>query len=186
MTFKKFNLIIIIIIFSKGFCFGQFPYLNKIDTLNATYKQILIKYREDCIAKNYFLGNYGVVNITLYKNEKNENVMQLSAIIDDSYKIDPPNSYTFIAGSLYFLFSKDSAGNRIKYKNKKQLIKSLNKLVGDRLYIRPPKGRIFAKEEIYPGKFIELNDYSLFGGNTNNVTYYIFDGKGGYKMFKGV
>ena len=153
---KKIILYVCVLFFSTDI-FSQVNSLTKLDNLQPPVKKILTEFFSECVRERFFYEDKGIVEVISYEDSLSKENYLLSAVIDDRFLENPPKSYYINENGDFFLFYKgDQFGNKIKEIISNKSIDDLQKLIGDRVYIRPVKME----------RFVELNDIN---GNLKKI-----------------
>lgn len=126
----------------------------------------------------------GIVWLTEYINEDGKQCWYLMPSIDDGFKDNPPKKLATLNGDIILIFEGDAIGMpklRSDLKDKEIINECLDRIIGDRVYIRPTAKtrwadgfRPFTKERIQEGR------RRIIGGDGGSVII-IFNSNGTYR-----
>jgi hypothetical protein len=179
---NKAILILLFLIINNNLL-GQNVTLFRVDSLKVLYEPLLRNYWDECQNERYFFMDKGVVKVIVYQDTLMQNCLSMSALIDDGFLENPPDSYFFLNYNLYLVFKGNASGIELQQTKDKQKLKiALNNLVQDRVYVNPSKTVRYAEERDFNGKIKRVRAGSINMGNHWNHTIIIFDKNG--KSFK--
>jgi hypothetical protein len=124
-------------------------------TLNQQEQAIVRQYVMSCIRDHWFVNSKGIVEIRRFVNEKGEKCWYMMAVIDDSYKDNPPTEYAWCTADLVFFYDSIKPNSFAKKQTTPtpELLACLEEVTYDKLYIRPPAKRqyttIFGKQILH-------------------------------------
>jgi hypothetical protein len=134
--------------------------------VNDLERIIISQYINSCHKDHWFVNNKGVVKIVKFVNDEGRRAWYMSVLIDDRYKDNPPLEYVIFEGDIVLVYG----GSKNMLPNKTiptpELIKCLEEVIEDRLYIRPPKQ---ARHGVIFGKKIKLIERSCIGDCFNGL-----------------
>lgn len=137
----------LIFIFTILFCYranGQFEYIKQRDlgqnniekfkTLSLCTAELSSEFKKWNIAPNIWL-DIGVLKVSYYIDRDFNETWRVKVILDDEYKYNYPDSYTFASNDQLVLFYEaDSLGNEVKKEVKSELLKEWIELLSNRVY----------------------------------------------------
>lgn len=127
--------------------------------LSKKEEKVIRDYLNFAVSNKYFINGYGILAINEYQNKDNDKAWLISFMIDDRYKEDPPLKWANYDGDILVFYDRDyrGEGKRIEFSNdeKKQVLDSLDNIILDRVYIRPPYRKRFAKDWIKRGVYLK-------------------------------
>jgi hypothetical protein len=147
-------------------------------------RQILARFIFHCEEKSW-KNDKGIVMLTEYINDDGKQCWLLTPSIDDRYKDNPPRKFAILSGDIILIFEGDTTGMQKPWpgsKDKNKINDCLDKIIGDRVYIRPTAKtrwadgfRPFTTEKITEGR------HRWISGNGGDIII-IFNGDGTYKI----
>lgn len=147
----------------------------------------LAQYISDAHLHHYAFEKKGIFQIVTYTDKENRKCMSVKTWIDDRYKDTPPLKWGYFWGNYVLLFYEgDSEGNEIHNEPNKEFLACLEKIIADRVYIRPPKMVRYRQIRNHKNELIIEPDptVSVLLGNDSNNTIFIFEKDGTVKKIK--
>ncbi|MCF2506051.1 hypothetical protein L0663_21825 [Dyadobacter sp. CY107] len=150
---------------------------------DSVKRQILVDFIFYCEEKSW-KNDKGIVILTEYVNEDGKQCWLLAPSIDDHYKDNPPKKFGTLNGDIILIMEGDAIGmqkSRLDAKNTDKINECLDKIIGDRVYIRPAVKtrwadgiRPFTTEKITEGR------HRWISGDGGSIII-IFNSDGTYK-----
>ena len=185
-TKKKLSswLLVLVLLVAIGLTANAQP-CHKVEIATDSVKRaILDKFISESIKTNYFIGDKGMVQVNIYKDEKGRDCWLLLPQIDDSYKDNPPTKYADLDGDgdiMFLVYEANSSGIELPFRgDRTAVIKCLEAVIGDRLYIRPPKQDRWVEFKDPTGKLRRTKKQTITLGNGGSLII-IFNKDGTYK-----
>lgn len=146
--------------------------------LNEQEGVIISQYIMSCVRDHWFVNNKGIVEIRRFVNEKGEKCWYMMAVIDDSYKDNPPTEYAWRNGDLVFFYDGITPTSFAKKQTTPtpELLACLEEVTYDKLYIRPPAKTQYIT--VFGKKIINTGRHCL--GNCANDLIVTFHERGDY------
>jgi hypothetical protein len=153
---------------------------RQITITDTTQQRLLYNFITESVRHSYFVNDKGVVVITRFIHEQNKRPSWLiEAVIDDRYKDNPPVEWAiFNRDVILFYDTKSSQFDVLKHEATPELLRCLDEVIGDRLYIRPPKRDRWMDVPGVNGKTRKVRANRIHTGNSNNSKIIIFEADG--------
>ncbi len=156
---KRF-LVLCLILFGYNLNFLKAQIRAPIEVILSKKEEKVIRdYINFAVSNKYFINGYGILAINEYLNKDNDKAWLISFMIDDRYKDDPPLKWANYDNDIVLFYDRDyrGVGNRIQLSTdeKKQLLDSLDNIILDRVYTRPPVRKHFSKYWIERGVYLK-------------------------------
>ena len=131
---------------------------------------------------NYWRYDKGIVLLREYQNKEGKLCWLLLPSIDDAYKDNPPNRFATFDGDIILIFDATSKGIlKESIDNKNALNQCLEKIIGDRVYIRPAATSRWADAvPTITNKRLKEGRRRISGGNGGSLNV-IFNADGSYQ-----
>lgn len=185
---RMFNFIVIFSLFwiNRGLnaqCFEE----KQVTLTDSLTLVTLAHYVSDARYNHSAFYGKGIYQIVLYTDEEHRKCMSVKTWIDDKYKDNPPLKWGYFWGDRVLLFYEgDSDGNQIRNEPNKEFLACLEKIIADRVYIRPPKMVRYRQIRNQKNEFIievDTTKSELLGNDSNN-TIFIFEKDGTVKKIR--
>jgi len=164
---------------------AQVSVCQKVEVATDSVKRkLLTEFVKEAIQKRYFVDfDKGVVHLTIYKDDKGRDCWALYPLIDDRYKANPPKRYATITVSvdwIILVYEGNSQGLEVKTEGNIEAINQcLDKVVEDRVYIRPVHSKRLKQITLPDGKKRMIEDRVHITGGGMGI-WVIFNKDGTY------
>jgi hypothetical protein len=181
---KKSILLILISLLGVGVILAQPCEEVKIDTTPAK-RNLLVEYLDQCFKQRLFVEDKGIVRLEINYDSLHQERWNLSVMIDDRYKDDPPTKYSRFNDNLFLVYDKSK--KITKPVNVEPILACLEEVIEDRVYIRPPKKVYHTTIEVNGiTKKVQRVKRIQIAGNYWKELIIIFQKDGTYKTLKPV
>ncbi|TAE94865.1 MAG: hypothetical protein EAZ80_09865, partial [Runella slithyformis] len=144
---------------------------------NDLERIVVSQYIISCVKDHWFVNDKGVIKVVKFINDKGQKAWYMSVLIDDQYKDNPPKEYAYFEADVVLIYEGKVNMSPIKTEPNPDLIKCLENVVEDRVYIRTPaqarNGMLFGQRKKM------LNSTRMCLGNCSNDLIIIFHENGG-------
>ena len=145
-------------------------------------RTILQKFISESRQINYFIHTMGIVELRIFTDKEGRNCWLLFPRIDDRYKDNPPTQYATFDHDIILIYQANDSGMALQTKgDTAALNRCLEDIIGDRVYIRPKKGRLVEVIDI-DGKLKRVQSRTITGGSIGEIQV-VFNKDGTYKTF---
>jgi hypothetical protein len=153
---------------------------------DKTKRRVMTEFLTESVRNNGFSTTYdkGIVHLNEYTNAQGELCWLLTPRIDDSYKDNPPESFSDFDGDIILVYKADSTGRVAKPTDKSKtaaINQCLEQIIGDRVFTRP------ATRNRWTSWLMPVSNKKATEGTRRNITgnggsvIIIFDKQGGYR-----
>jgi hypothetical protein len=159
---------------------------QKVEIATDPDKQAILRdFISDSEKTHYFIHDKGIVELRVYTDKKGRDCWLLVPRIDDSYKDNPPKQYAAFDYDIILIYQANASGVAHPTKgDTATLNQCLEDVIGDRVYIRPKKGR-WTDSIGLDSKAKRLQTRRITSGSSGEIQV-IFNKDGTYKILKPV
>ena len=164
---------------------AQVPACQQVSIATDQVKRDLLRqFITDCYQTHYFFEDKGLVELITYQDNKGRTAWYLSAIIDDRYRDNPPQTYSLLGNDIILVYQGDSLGNKLRAPTAAvaPLMHCLELVIGPAVYQRPAIKERFVEETVGQ-KTTKYRVRTNSGGNVHHERRVIFNADGTYKIY---
>lgn len=153
--------------------------------IDSAQIRIFRSYIDECEREHFFVADKGVVVVTRFNHKSGRPAWRMNLIVDDRYKDNPPTEWAELTGDIILFYNADTQfSDPYKTTPTPDLLSCLDKVIGDRLYIRPPKSDRTIEVE-RPGKEpVKIDSRRTWGMSGLNHEIVIFETNGKVTILK--
>ncbi|MFN8358192.1 MAG: hypothetical protein U0Y10_27260 [Spirosomataceae bacterium] len=186
---KKIFLLLIILSNLNGQLHAQCYQDRMIQPEDSFLFESLVPYISEAHRTNYAFDDKGIFQIVRYTDRQNRKCLWVKTWIDDRYKDTQPVGwgYFFFSDIVLLYYDADADGKIIPQPVDKDFMACLEKIVADRVYIRPPKTTRYRRVRINNEVIIEVDTVKKSKlGNDSNECIFILEKDGKITRIKPV